>query len=380
MPSVLFVSKPLIPPWNDSGKNLARDLAAGGARYHYHAMIPRGAAPPPGARGEEVYGHTGPGFAVSYAEKARVLGRIWKGGHDLYHFFFAPNPASSAAATLVTKARGLPSVQTLCSAPRPEERVAPWLFGRRVVVLSQHTKARLLAEGVDARRVVYIPPALVPPELPSAERVRAAREKISAGDRPIHLFPGDYEVSQAAETFARAIVAWREEEHGPRPLFVFACRAKTPHAAAKEAEIRRIIAPCEADVRFAGEVPDILALLAAAQVVALPAESLYAKMDAPLVLLEAMSFAIPVVVASVPPISELLDGAACGLGVPPAAPEVLTLALSKLARDPGMRARFGAEGKQLVQSTYTARTVAARYEDLYDEVLREAGPRRSFWS
>ena len=27
MPSVLYVSKPVAPPWNDSSKNLVRDLA-----------------------------------------------------------------------------------------------------------------------------------------------------------------------------------------------------------------------------------------------------------------------------------------------------------------------------------------------------------------
>ncbi len=43
MPEVLFVSKPVAPPWNDSNKNLVRDLARGMTRYRPHVMVPRGA-------------------------------------------------------------------------------------------------------------------------------------------------------------------------------------------------------------------------------------------------------------------------------------------------------------------------------------------------
>ena len=55
-PGVLFVSKPLVPPWTDSGKNLARDIAAAGERYCYHVLGTPGAdAPGPNAVVEPVY-------------------------------------------------------------------------------------------------------------------------------------------------------------------------------------------------------------------------------------------------------------------------------------------------------------------------------------
>ena len=38
MKHVLFVSKPVAPPWSDSSKNLVRDLAEGIDRFHLHLI------------------------------------------------------------------------------------------------------------------------------------------------------------------------------------------------------------------------------------------------------------------------------------------------------------------------------------------------------
>ena len=369
MPRILIVSKPLSPPWNDSGKNLARDLAISGRRYQYHVMVPPGG--PTLANTvihEEIYQPVTPGFSLSMSQKARVLWRLMRGGVDLFHFFFAPNPASSNAARLASFLRQTPSLQTVCSAPKEGQPVAPWLFGQKIIVLSQATKQRLLQEGIPERRLAHIPPGLCLPEVPSAARVDAVRASLGAGARPIVLFPGDYEVSSAAQTFARAILCQPVSSAPQKPLFVFACRTKTAHAKAEEQRLRELLAPQLDAVRFVGEVSDIYALLAASSIVALPAESLYAKMDAPLVLLEAMSFGVPVIVANVAPISELLEGGG-GLGITPGDEKELAQALSDLLQDPARRAQLGEAGRRRVQTFYSAKAMAEAYEALYDEVL-----------
>ena len=369
MPRVLLVSKPLSPPWNDSGKNLARDLAISGRRYQYHAMVPPDAPRlSPAVIHEEIYQPLDAGFALSMSQKARVLWRLMRGGVDLFHFFFAPNPASSNAARLASFLRQIPAVQTVCSAPREGQPVAPWLFGQKIIVLSQATRQRLLIEGVSSRRLAYIPPGICLPAAPTPARIDAIRASLNAGARPIILFPGDYEVSTAAQTFARAILSQPVSSAPQKPLFVFACRTKTAHAKAEEQRLRALLAPQLDAVRFVGEVSDIYALLAASSIVALPAESLYAKMDAPLVLLEAMSFGVPVIVANVAPISELLEGGA-SLGVTPGDEKELAQALADLLQDPARRALLGGAGRRRVETFYSADAMTSAYEAIYDEVL-----------
>jgi glycosyltransferase involved in cell wall biosynthesis len=379
MPRILVVSKPLSPPWNDSGKNLARDLVLSGRRYQYHVMVPPEAPRLTSSTvHEEIYQPLEPGFALSFGQKARVLWRLMRGGVDLFHFFFAPNPASSNAARLASFLRQTPSIQTICSAPKDDVRIAPLLFGKKIIVLSKATKARLLQEDIHEKRLAYIPPGICLPEMPSSARRDAVRASLDAGSRPIVLFPGDYEVSTAAQTFARAIL-YLTAQVPIKPLFVFACRTKTAHAKLEEQKLRELLTPHLDSVRFVGEVDDIYALLAASSVVTLPAESLYAKMDAPLVLLEAMSFGVPVIVANKAPLSELVEGGS-GVGVAPGDEKELAQAIKDLIQDPARRAQLGEAGKKRVQSFYSAKAMAEAYEALYDEVLswmsRDAHPHR----
>jgi len=110
--------------------------------------------------------------------------------------------------------------------------------------------------------------------------------------------------------------------------------------------------------------------VAAATVQVLPAESLFAKMDIPLVLLESLREEVPVVIADVLPLAELLERPV-GLAVSPAAPARLAEAVLTLLDSPGLRADMGREGRSLVRRVYDARGVAAAYGRLYDELLLE---------
>jgi glycosyltransferase involved in cell wall biosynthesis len=120
-------------------------------------------------------------------------------------------------------------------------------------------------------------------------------------------------------------------------------------------------------VRFVGETARIHDLLACADVVALPSVDLYAKMDYPLVLLEAMSLARSVVVARGSAAEELsADGGARAVA---ANVEALTHELESLLGDDAGRRELGAAARRSVLTHYTASVMAASYERLYDRLL-----------
>ena len=81
MPSVLFVSKPVAPPWNDSSKNLVRDLALGLTRYAPAVMTRRGEDHSLGGAvaADPVYPASAGGFAPGMKDNARVMGRLLTG-------------------------------------------------------------------------------------------------------------------------------------------------------------------------------------------------------------------------------------------------------------------------------------------------------------
>jgi phosphatidylinositol alpha-1,6-mannosyltransferase len=369
-PRVLFVSKPIAPPWNDGSKNLVRDLAVHLTRARPTVMTTAGVAPlGPRVRCEAVYRDPGR-FAPGLRANARVVDRLLRGDpQDIWHFVFAPNPVSATAAQLARRARALAGwrgkvVQTVASAPRTFEGVNRWMFGDVVVALSEWTRGRLMGAGVDASTLRVIPPFATPPrEVTDAERA-AVRARWELGDGPVVLYPGDYEVSRGAETVARAVP--RIARAFPEARVVFACRAKTPRAAEAASRVRDALRAANVAqvTRHLGEVDDMPALLSTASVVAFPVDDLYAKVDLPLVLLESLALGLPLVLARGGPL-EAIDTARF---VDPGDADALAGQVLDLLRTPSAVTEQRDAGRALYEARFRPSVVAAAYDELYAEL------------
>ncbi len=368
---VLFVSKPIAPPWHDGSKNLVRDVAANLTRAEPTVMTTPG-APRIGPRVNSEAIYTDPGrFSPALLSNARVLRRLALGDpHDLWHFVFAPNPASSTAAMIAKRVRAAagwdgPVIQTVASAPRSFDGIGRWLFGDVVVVLSEWTRGRLIGSGVRGKAIRVIPPCAAAPDPPDDARIAATRARYDLGAGPVILYPGDLEVSRGAETVAGAIP--RVLKAVPEATIVFACRPKTRGAAAAKDELLGALAAARVDsrTRLVGEIDDMPALLAASSVIAFPVDDLYGKVDVPLVLLEAMSLGIPLVACKDGPLETLAPLRMVPPGDADAlADELLRVVLSKsAARD------AGDQGRALYHEKFRPFVVAAAYDDLYEDVL-----------
>lgn len=360
-PVVLLVSKPLAPPWNDSGKNLVYHLARQGQHYRYRLLTTRNhsqADASPNLTWEPIY--TAPGrFAPPLGQNLRVLGRLL--AHDdaaIRHFFFAPNWKSSTAARLIGQLRRVPTVQSVMSAPRVGASWRNLIFGDRVIALSDWSERKLLDSGLPAARVVRIYPGV---ELP------ALAQKETLAKVPRVIYAGDYEFSSAASTVAQAIPLVLAKT---RATFIFACRHKTHAAHAHETAIRRQLeasAPANATT-FLHEIDDMPSFLGTCDICVLPADTLYAKMDLPLVLLEAMARAVPVVVADVEPLREVIAHGG-GVAVPAADPVALANQLVALLADPTRRRALGAEARRAAETHFDIRAAARQTEQVYDSLL-----------
>jgi len=366
---VLMLSKPIAPPWDDSGKNIVRAQVLAGRRYSYRVLTVPGAPPPSSAVICEPIYRRDSGYAPAFAQNLRVLLRGARPrGVALYHYFFAPNPVTSTAGRVQRAIARVKTVQTVCSAPASYEHVKRLLFTDRVVVLSRDTERRMLDAGVDPARLRMIRPGIEPLPRPDQARRVAARDSLGVGPGRLLVFPGDYEFSTAAQTVARAacMLAQRRDDF----TLVFACRIKTEASRSIRERLRREIREAGAGARvvFAGDIDDMPALVGAADAVVMPAERLYAKMDAPLVLLEAMSLGVPLVLASTPPLDEIiaLGGA---LGVSPDDAEALAATMSRVLDDGELARRLAAAGEQAVAEHFSAAAMAEQIEDLYDELI-----------
>ena len=154
-----------------------------------------------------------------------------------------------------------------------------------------------------------------------------------------------------------------------------ACRPKTARAAEVEGELRALaqrLGVAER-VRWLGQTARIHDWLAIADLVALPSESLYAKMDYPLVLLEAMSLARPILVTTGTAAEELaepLRGEGAGPAVAvEASTEALVSATRALLDDDSAREVLGERARRAASARFGLAVMADAYERLYDALL-----------
>ena len=258
-------------------------------------------------------------------------------------------------------------MQTVASAPREFQGVGQLLFGDVVVALSEWTRASLIGGGADSARIRVIFPCAAAPAEPSVESVQQTRARYRLGAARVVLYPGDYELSSGAATFADSVKALAPQ--APDVLFVYACRQKTPGAAEARARVMAQLsgAGLTERVRHVGEIDDLPALMAASSAVAFPVDDLYGKVDLPLVLLEALALGVPLVLARGGPLETI---ASASFVDPGDGPGLASAVLALLAREEDARAH-ARRGKELYARSFTPAAVAARYDDLYEEILTE---------
>ncbi len=114
-------------------------------------------------------------------------------------------------------------------------------------------------------------------------------------------------------------------------------------------------------VKFHGEVQDIPALLARAQLFVLPSQT----EGISLTLLEAMARGLPVVATNVGGNPEVVETGITGLLVPASSPDRLEWAIAALLKDPERGRQMGRAGRQRVENCFDIRTMMKQYEALY---------------
>lgn len=363
-PRVLIVSKPVAPPYNDGSVCLVRDLAAALDDISVTVLTtPDAPAVSNHVRHARIYSERG-SFAPGLNANARVLRHLLIGPHyDIWHFVFAPNPVSSTAARTCRKARKVRVLQTVASRPKSFATSSKLLFGDRVVALSRFTADRLTAHGFPASRIEIIPPPIHDLERTNEQLARARAVAAVPPGVPMFVYAGDLEFSQGARVMADAVPSVLASKRDA--FFVFACRAKTDRARQVQMRLQSQLARHADQVRFAGEVPDLPALLASATAAPFPVDDLYGKVDLPYAVLEACLLGVPVIVPSKSPLEEI-DGA---MVIQPGDPHALACACIDLCKDETLRHAVGHRLRERVLEVHSPARIAQSYRAIYADLM-----------
>ena len=226
-----------------------------------------------------------------------------------------------------------------------------------VIAISAGVRDALLRVRVRPERIRVVPSGIDVEALaaPPAARAALRREWGIADDEIAVVVVGALERRKGHAVLLEAAVRLAPAALGLRYVFCGEGR--------EAAAIERAAGALDGMVRLVGFRRDVPACLAAADVVALPSHQEGLGVAA----LEAMAAGRAVVASRVGGLAEVVVHERTGLLVPPGDPPALAAALARLARDPALRARLGAAGRDLVRARYTTAHMAAGTLACYEE-------------
>ena len=366
---VLMVSKPLAPPWQDSNKNLTKNIISYVNNVKFHVLTPKGYKfDKENVISEDIYQSTGD-YAPALAQNLQAFFHlITKSRHiDLFHFFFTPNVKTSLILKHLFKIKKEPCIHTVTSTPKDLKDIDTLLFADRIITLSDYTQKKL--QERDIENVLRIYPGLDLTEIDNFDPYALKfRRENNLMDSYIIMFAGDYEFSAANKTIIESIPPIVSKY--PTAKFIFACRNKTERAKSIEDELKQYCIDLGIDkyVMFIGTADNMLEIIQSIDICIFPVKSLYAKMDIPLVLLECMAYAKPVIISDIAPLNEVMLED-IGFKVPVDDTDALVLRLFDLLHSNFLRMEKGFNGRKAVEKHFNMKVLASKYEEVYQEIL-----------
>jgi glycosyltransferase involved in cell wall biosynthesis len=226
------------------------------------------------------------------------------------------------------------------------------------------TSTRLLEEaGLPPGRATTIENAVsvVPGRAPAE-----VRAELAAVDRELVVNVGRYVPEKNQELLLNALALLADRRPRLRALLV----GTGPLEETLRAQVRAL--GLENVVHLTGPRADAVDIIAAADVLAVSSRS----EGLPLVVLEAMSLARPIVTTDVGSIPDAIESGRTGLIVPSEDPEAFADALARVLDDAGFAARLGAAAQTDAAERFSVEAMTERTLEVYESAVAARRGRR----
>jgi glycosyltransferase involved in cell wall biosynthesis len=219
------------------------------------------------------------------------------------------------------------------------------------IAMSQSVRDRLLATGTPESKILLVRNGV------DLERFRPAPVQSADSVKTILFAARLDEVKRPllVADIAKALTALR-----PQGDFRVTVAGDGPERERFERRVRKL--GLEACFDFLGQVADLAPLYAACDVVILPSRS----EGVPLVVLEALASARPVVASNVGSVHEVLDSS-CGILVDKPDADTFALAVSSLLDQPALRVELGVAGRRKMEANHDIGKTREAFARIFDQ-------------
>jgi glycosyltransferase involved in cell wall biosynthesis len=368
-PSVLMITIPIFPPWDNASKNRAYNIALNVRKHKIHLLTKKGDLLP--WKTDNIV------FEDVYRTKYVFLQKLFLGLRLLrkdphikvYHFFFQPAFISSLFFKYLLKIKRKRSIQTILNVFGEGDDFRKYLFADVILVSSEYMRAKLLNEGF--KNVRKIDPGVDCERFSHRALSTDLRERLEIGYAPAVLFSGEYLAIRGIDHLLEAVrLVLRRLES---VKFIFACRIFNKEDLIREQETKKKAKRMGVSdgiifLQTCDEMPELIGLT---DIIIFPTIEMYDKMDIPMTLLEALAMARPIIISDIPPLNEIMKSEV-GIELVPGDHVGLADAIIELLTDDEKRKEMGERGRKMVLEHFNIKEIAKEYDELYREVLCEA--------
>lgn len=371
MKRILFVTRPVAPPWDEASKNFAYYLAKNVEGFAFSLLTPRQIDSLP-QKINQLPIYTKNDLNLSWGQRLRLLKLVpLIKNFEIAHFMLTPNKLNAFAFKNFLSSPKTKTVQTIATLREDLFSDADFrkiIFADLVITYSDYAKNKLLGLGFENVTRIYpgIDLQLFSPAPKNLSTM--ALFEIQQTDFVIS-YQGEYTRLGATDT----IVASLPELFAkiPNAKFVFANRLKNEKDAIKKARVIETLkeAGILNKVIFTDTFSDMPKIYNLSDVVIFPAQNMTGKFDVPLAVIEAMACAKPVVISNLPILQEFSSNEN-SVTIDPTSQAELVSAITDLFENKEKCDKLGKSARQYVQANFDIKQIAQKYQQAYTKLIQ----------
>lgn len=360
---IKIISKSPSPPWNDSAKNIIKAILENIKNFNIEYYSDGKTKFSDNHIENKIYDKD-TSYSLSLSQQVSVFLNLLKPDYrnSIYHYFFSPNIKTSLATSFIQKLKYQPSIQTVLSLPKTFDTPELLFFGSQIVTMSDTAKLRLNKLGFE--NVTRIYPG-IDIETFNKDEILYERNKFGINNETLTiLYAGDYNSS----LYPYLEFIKEQETKDKNYKFIFAIREKSEKDKKELFNLKlkiKKLGISRTFLKLYQELKDFKKLLLASDVLIMTQTDLYAKMDIPLVILEAMAYKKSIILFDNPFFREIDKDD--NIFITKSFQE-LSIILSNIEKL-SIRTETGLKNLSIVKKYFTNKIMVENYEKLYQKLL-----------
>lgn len=377
---ILFITRPIAPPWDEASKNMAYQLAINVAKINplleIHLMIKGNLEDtisnlPDNIVQHSIYTSSKNDFA--FFQKVRAVLFQWKmkNKFDIVHYFFTPSKFNGFVIKKFLYPKQSKTIQTIATLRKDlmnDKEIKQSIFGDILVAYSKHTKKKLKELGFSHTHHIY-PGIDLDDYTPREKNSALLKECNLMIDDFVISFTGEYVRLGGIEESINSFIQISKQISEAK-LFL-TLRVKNAKDVAKKKEVVKKFKELGLldkivfgdEINFAEyKMSDVYNLH---DIDIYPIYNMNGKFDVPLVVPEAMACKKPIILSDLPLLKEFANHNNAVI-IKKKNTEELTEAILDLYNNPKKREEISNNGMRFVRRNFNIEFIAEEYNNLYE--------------